>query len=48
MELDGGLPQPQWLALNPEQLERTVVSLPTRDDVKIPVEEQLIVEMCSR
>ena len=48
MELDGGLPQPQWLALNPEQLEGTVVSLPTRDDVKLPVEEQLIVEMCSR
>jgi small subunit ribosomal protein S4 len=37
-----------WLQLNTDRLEGTVVSLPTRDDVQIPVEEQLIVEMCSR
>jgi len=29
-------------------LEGTVVSIPTREDVQIPVEEQLIIEMCSR
>lgn len=45
--LGGVTPQP-WLQLSAEQLEATVVSLPTRDDVQIPVEEQLIVEMCSR
>jgi len=45
--LGGATPQP-WLQLNAEQLEATVVSLPTRDDVQIPVEEQLIVEVCSR
>jgi len=45
---DGAGPVPAWLSFNPEQLEASVVSLPTRDDVKIPVEEQLIVEMCSR
>jgi small subunit ribosomal protein S4 len=45
--LGGVTPQP-WLQLNAEQLEATVVSLPGRDDVQIPVEEQLIVEMCSR
>jgi small subunit ribosomal protein S4 len=40
-------PQP-WLQVAPEQLEVTVVALPSRDDVQIPVEEQLIVEMCGR
>lgn len=37
-----------WLQLNPDKLEATVVALPTREDVQIPVEEQLIVEFCSR
>ena len=31
-----------------DKLEATVVALPGRDDVIIPVEEQLIVEFCSR
>ena len=33
---------------DPNKLEATVVALPGRDDVLIPVEEQLIVEFCSR
>jgi small subunit ribosomal protein S4 len=37
-----------WLSLDPEKLEVTIVQLPSRDDVQIPVEENLIVEMCSR
>jgi len=37
-----------WLQLNPDIPEATIVALPTRDDVQIPVEEQLIVEFCSR
>ena len=37
-----------WLKLDAAQLEATVEALPTRDDVQIPVEEQLIIEMCSR
>lgn len=37
-----------WLQLNPDKPEATVVALPRRDDVQIPVEEQLIVEFCSR
>jgi small subunit ribosomal protein S4 len=37
-----------WLQLNREKPEATVVALPTRDDVQIPVEEQLVVEFCSR
>ena len=37
-----------WLQLTREKPEATVVALPTRIDVQIPVEEQLVVEFCSR
>lgn len=37
-----------WLQLAREKSEATVVALPTRDDVQIPIEEQLVVEFCSR
>jgi len=44
---EGRTPQP-WLQLDSQNLEITVAALPSRDDVQIPIEEQLIVEMCSR
>jgi len=37
-----------WLQLMREKPEATVVALPARADVQIPVEEQLVVEFCSR
>jgi small subunit ribosomal protein S4 len=37
-----------WLRLDMTKLEAEVVALPTREDVMIPVEEQLIVELCSQ
>ena len=37
-----------WLKLDMVKLEADVVAVPTREDVMIPVEENLIVEMCSR
>ena len=37
-----------WLSLDMIKLEGAVVAVPTRDDVNIPVEENLIVELCSR
>ena len=37
-----------WLQLDPSKLEATMVALPTRDAIEIEVNEQLIVEMCSR
>jgi small subunit ribosomal protein S4 len=37
-----------WLQLDREKPEATVVALPTRDDIQIPIEEQLVVEICSR
>ena len=37
-----------WLRLDMTKLEAEVIAVPTRDDVTIPVEEQLIVELCSQ
>jgi len=37
-----------WLQLDPSKPAATVVSLPTREDVQLAVEEQLVVEFCSR
>ncbi len=48
LEACGGPTSQGWLQLVPERLEATVAALPSREDVQIPVEEQLIVEMCSR
>lgn len=45
---DGGRSMQSWLQLDAKKLEGAVTALPTREDVQIPVEEQLIIEMCSR
>jgi small subunit ribosomal protein S4 len=37
-----------WLQLDRETPSATIVALPGREDVQIPVEEQLVVEFCSR
>ena len=37
-----------WLKLDMVNLQAEVLAIPTRDDVMIPVEEQLIVELCSQ
>ncbi len=47
-ELTAPRPLQSWLQVDAEKLEVTVLALPWRDDVQIPVEEQLIVEMCSQ
>lgn len=39
---------PSWLELDPDNFVGKAVSLPTREDIKLPVEEQLIVELYSR
>jgi small subunit ribosomal protein S4 len=39
---------PHWLVFDQESRKGLVQSLPTREDVSIPVEEQLIVELYSR
>ena len=45
---DGGAGLQSWLQLDAQKLEGRVAAFPTREDVMIPVEEQLIIEMCSR
>jgi small subunit ribosomal protein S4 len=42
----GGVPA--WLQLDAENLRGTVVSLPKREDVQMPIDEQLIVELYSK
>ena len=39
---------PSWLTVNQNPPEITMVQLPTREEVAIPVEEQLVVEILSR
>ncbi len=37
-----------WLQLDPDKPAATIVALPGRDDVQLAIEEQLVVEFCSR
>ncbi len=39
---------PDWLELDADSFRGKVVGLPSREDIKLPVEEQLIVELYSR
>jgi small subunit ribosomal protein S4 len=42
----GGVPA--WLELNAEGLKGTVLALPKRGDIQMPIDEQLIVELYSK
>ncbi len=42
----GGVPA--WLELDSENLKGSVVALPRRDDIQMPIDEQLIVELYSK
>lgn len=39
---------PSWLEFTPERLEGRVLALPAREEIDVPVQEQLIVEYYSR
>ncbi len=39
---------PQWLELDKEKLKGTIKALPVRDDLTMPMQEQLIVELYSK
>lgn len=39
---------PPWLEVSPDTLSATVTSIPTRADFQYPIQEQLIVELCSK
>jgi len=48
IQLQTGRPQPGWIELNAGEAKLTVTALPTRDQVELPVQEQLIVELYSK
>ena len=39
---------PQWLSVDRDKLQGTVMALPTRDQIDTPIEEHLIVELYSK
>ena len=39
---------PDWLSVTGEEMRAEVVSLPRRDHVPHPIQEQLIIELCSK
>jgi small subunit ribosomal protein S4 len=43
-----GRPVPSWLEVTEEPLQGRVINLPNREEVPLPVREDLIVEFCSR
>ena len=48
VETAGGRGIPTWLEMDTENFAGKVLALPTREEIKLPVEEQLIVELYSR
>ncbi len=39
---------PQWMEINPESMRGKFLRVPTRDEINLPVQEQLIVELYSK
>ena len=39
---------PRWLSLEADQFRGTVTALPSREDITLPIQEQLIVELYSK
>ena len=48
VEVAGGRLVPEWLDVDAEKLQGTVKELPTRDQIDVPVDEMLIVELYSK
>lgn len=48
MQFHAGLNQPTWLQIDRPNFSAKVVSLPRRDEIHLPVNEQLIVELYSK
>ena len=48
IEANASRPGPQWLDRNDEALTGKVLALPTREQIMVPVEEHLIVELYSK
>ena len=48
MEANASKPIPKWLDLDRNTLQGRVINLPAREDIDLPVEEHLIVELYSK
>jgi small subunit ribosomal protein S4 len=48
LEFAQGRGIPAWLELDPAAMRGKVLELPTREEIRIPIQEQLIVELYSR
>ena len=48
LEAMQGKTLPSWLAFDADTKQGTVQALPTRDEITLPIQEQLIVELYSR
>jgi small subunit ribosomal protein S4 len=48
LEVASARTTPEWLELQAERMEGRVISLPTREQIDVPVNEQLIVEFYAR
>jgi small subunit ribosomal protein S4 len=48
IELVKGRNIPAWTQSRADTLEGVVIQLPAREDISAPVQEQLIVELCSK
>ena len=48
IEMNKGRPLPGWLEAVPAELKGRVIQLPKREDVSVEIQEQLIIELCSK
>ena len=48
LDFSGGRAVPSWLEINRETMTGRVISLPRREDVNFPIQEQMIVELYSK
>ncbi len=39
---------PEWIEVNKESFEATIKAMPNRQEISLPIQEQLIVEFYSR
>jgi len=48
IENNSSRPAPQWLSVDRDKAQASVVALPVREDIDLPIEEHLIVELYSK
>lgn len=48
VEINRAQPVPSWIQVDRDQLRAQVATLPRREDIPHPIQEQLIVELCSK